>query len=63
VKANDQPVFVVRLRPQPNVDPIKALRWFLRSALRRYGLLCIEAYEEPAQTPAPGATKQANKSI
>jgi hypothetical protein len=43
VKTNEQPTFVVRLRPLPDVDPIR--------------LLCVEAYEEP--TPgAPSQTNK-----
>jgi hypothetical protein len=37
---------VVKLRPLPGRDPIKALRWLLKSAVRQHGLRCVEAYEE-----------------
>jgi hypothetical protein len=41
-----RPTFTVRLRPEPRVDPIRALRLGLKSLLRRYGLRCISAREE-----------------
>jgi hypothetical protein len=42
-----RPVFVVRLRAEPRVDGIKALRWFLKSALRRFGLRALSVDTEP----------------
>jgi hypothetical protein len=42
----DRPVFILKLRPEPHVDPIKALRGFLKDALRRWGLRCTSAIEE-----------------
>ena len=41
-----RPAFVVRLVPEPDVDPIKALRLFLKSALRQFGLRCTSVLEE-----------------
>ena len=41
VKAKERPVYTVRLRPEPDIDDIAALRAFLKSALRRYGLRCL----------------------
>lgn len=42
-----RPVFVLKLRPEPQVsDPVKALRAALKQLLRRYGLRCLTAYEE-----------------
>jgi hypothetical protein len=47
VPAKDRPVYAIKLRPEPDVvDPIKALRGFLKDALRRWGLRCIAAVEE-----------------
>jgi hypothetical protein len=34
-------IFVLRLRPLPRVDPIRALRGALKTLLRRHGLRCI----------------------
>jgi hypothetical protein len=34
--------YVVTLRPLPNVDAVKALRWVLKSALRKHGLRCTD---------------------
>jgi hypothetical protein len=38
--------FVVTLVPLPNVDPIKALRWTLKSLLRRHGMKCVDLHED-----------------
>jgi hypothetical protein len=37
---------VLRLRPEPNIDPIRALRAVLKYLLRRHGFRCISAREE-----------------
>jgi hypothetical protein len=42
----NRPVFVVRFRPLPGIDAIRALRATLKSALRQHGLRCIDAREE-----------------
>jgi hypothetical protein len=40
----DRPTFTVVLRPEPHVvDSTKALRGFLKDALRRWGLRCVSA--------------------
>jgi hypothetical protein len=39
--AKERPVFVVHLRPEPNIDPIRALRWALKRLLRDYGMRAI----------------------
>jgi hypothetical protein len=41
MKADQQPVFVVALRAQANVDGYRAMRALLKSALRKHGLRCI----------------------
>jgi hypothetical protein len=41
------PTFIVRLQPQPGSDPIKALRWILKTSLRQFGMRCIAIDEEP----------------
>jgi hypothetical protein len=46
VVKSDRPTFVIRLQPQPGVDPIRGLRWILKTALRRFGLRCVEGREE-----------------
>jgi hypothetical protein len=33
--------FVVTLRPLPGVDPIRSLRWILKSLLRQHGMRCV----------------------
>jgi hypothetical protein len=40
-----RPTYLVRLRPEPNVDPVRALRAALKHLLRRHGLRCISARE------------------
>jgi len=40
----ERPIFIVHLRPEPGVDdPIRALRLLLKTALRRYGMRCLNA--------------------
>jgi hypothetical protein len=39
-------VYVLRLRAKPDIDPIRALRWLLKIAWRRFGLRCVSAVEE-----------------
>jgi len=38
-------IYVVMLEPLPGTDPIRALRGFLKLALRRFGLRCISVQE------------------
>jgi hypothetical protein len=42
-------IFLIRLRAKPGIDAIKAIRAFLKTALRRFGLICIEAREETGE--------------
>ena len=44
--AKDRPVFVLRLRPEPYIDPIRALRHALKRLLRSYGMRCLSCEEE-----------------
>jgi hypothetical protein len=37
--------YVVTLEPLPHVDGVKALRWLLKAAGRRYGLKCVDLAE------------------
>jgi hypothetical protein len=41
-----RPIYVVRLRPQPRVDAIRALKAALKLLGRRFGLKAIEIREE-----------------
>jgi hypothetical protein len=51
----DPPTFVVRLRPEPNAaDPLKALRWILRTSQQQFGLQCLDIREEESESPAGG---------
>ena len=39
--------FVLTLQPLPGVvDPVKALRWILKTVLRRHGMRCVHVCEE-----------------
>jgi len=38
-------IYVVMLEPLPGIDSVKALRGFLKLALRRFGLKCISVQE------------------
>jgi hypothetical protein len=46
------PTYLVRLRPRPGVDAIKALRYALKLLGRRGGMVAVEVIEEPL--PAAG---------
>ena len=46
-QATARPIYTVRLRPQPGVDAVRALRAALKVLLRRFGLRAIEVKEEP----------------
>jgi hypothetical protein len=37
----DRPTFIVHLRPEPGIHPIRALRGALKVLLRRFGLRAI----------------------
>jgi hypothetical protein len=41
--AAERPLFVLTLRPEPGVDGVRALRRFLKVALRLFRLRCISA--------------------
>jgi hypothetical protein len=45
--AAERPHFVLVLRPEPGADGIRALRRFLKTALRRFHLRCISAEQRP----------------
>jgi hypothetical protein len=50
---DDRPVFVVKFRPEPDVDPIRALRWILKITLRQFGMKCLDIrIEETSAGPA-----------
>jgi hypothetical protein len=45
--ASERPVFVVRLRPLPDIDnPIYSLRQVLKVALRQHGMQALSCEEE-----------------
>jgi hypothetical protein len=43
---DERRTFVLKLRPLPGVDPIRALRLGLKRLLRSYGLRCVSVAEE-----------------
>lgn len=43
----ERPVFTLRLRAEPGVNPIRALRQALKTALRRFGFRCVEIRRDP----------------
>jgi hypothetical protein len=46
-RSDERPIFVVRLRPERKVaSPTRALRHFLKRALRSYGLRALSCEEE-----------------
>jgi hypothetical protein len=47
--AAERPLFVLVLRPEPDVaDPIRALKAALKRLWRSYGLRCVDVREERA---------------
>jgi hypothetical protein len=45
-KRSGRPTYLLRLRPEPDVDdPVRVLRGALKYLLRRHGLRCIDARE------------------
>lgn len=47
VPAASRPVYKLSVRAEPGVDEIRALRWLLKSMLRRFGLRCVDIRREP----------------
>jgi len=44
--------FVLVFRPEPEcADPIRALRWLLKAALRQHGLKCVSAHQNKERQP------------
>jgi hypothetical protein len=54
---DEQPVFVLRLRPLPGTDAIRQLRALLKRALRSHGFKCLSVEQE--QTVAQVRTEMA----
>jgi hypothetical protein len=48
-------IFVVTLEPLKGVDGIRAIRAFLKLALRRFGLRCVDVQEVPNSNVATAA--------
>jgi hypothetical protein len=44
-----QPTFVLTLQPIPGTDGVRAMRWVLKTLLRKHGLRCVSI----EQTTAP----------
>ena len=49
----DRPTYVLRLRPEPGVDAVRALRGALKVLLRRFGLRCVEVRKVPERDGSP----------
>jgi hypothetical protein len=70
MNADQQPTYIVRLRPEPDTaDPIRALRWMLRTSRSQFGMevLNIEREEQSESAPAgksshPGESDAARKT-
>jgi|APPan5920702963_1055757.scaffolds.fasta_scaffold39438_1 hypothetical protein len=46
-RSTPRPIYVVRLRPEPNIeDPVRMLRRVLKDLLRLYGMRCLQIDEE-----------------
>ncbi|MCE9591136.1 MAG: hypothetical protein K8S99_11490 [Planctomycetes bacterium] len=48
IAPKSRPVFVIRLRPTPGVDAVRALRRALKYCSRACGLRCVDVQELPA---------------
>jgi hypothetical protein len=46
ISADLRPTYIIRLRAQPGVDAIKALRFALKGLLRHHGLVALSVREE-----------------
>jgi len=44
--ADNRPTYLLRLRPEKGVDPVRALRHALKRLLRSYGMKCVSVVEE-----------------
>jgi hypothetical protein len=53
VRHSDSPTYVIRLRALPGADGIRAIRWLLKLALRRFGLKCIAVRQEAREECGP----------
>jgi hypothetical protein len=40
------PIYILKLRPAPGSDHVKALRWALKILWRRFGLRCVSVEQE-----------------
>jgi hypothetical protein len=46
IPAKSRPIFTLKLRPEPGIDPIRALRHALKRLLRSYGLRCVSVEQD-----------------
>jgi hypothetical protein len=58
--------FVLVLEPLRGTDPVKVLRWILKTVLRRHGMKCVDLHEEQpnsrvSASSAPGAVSGNSK--
>jgi hypothetical protein len=51
-----RPTYAVTLRPEPGVDPIRALRSLLKRALRNHKLRCLSVEEVQSSAPISAIT-------
>lgn len=51
----ERAVWTLTLRPEPGIDEkreVRAMRWLLKSLLRRFGFRCLSASRKPAPSDA-----------
>jgi hypothetical protein len=46
VAMNARARFVITFSPAPHINAIRSLRWLLKIAKRRFGLIAVDAYED-----------------
>lgn len=49
LEAAERPIYKLLVRAEKGVDEIRALRWFLKTMLRGYGIRCLSVTKERDQ--------------
>jgi hypothetical protein len=60
---DERPVYILKIRPEPGVDHIRALRLWLRRGLRIFGLRCVGITPSEEETTMVDARKYAAKYV
>jgi hypothetical protein len=52
-----RPTFALRIEALPDTDPIRSLRWLLKTLLRQCGFRCVSISQESARLLPPPAAR------